>query len=127
MIPPDRIVIRDGLAVHRIGDGPPILLMPGPHRWQQPGDGSAAALVDGVVRLGRQVISFDPSGVANSTRPGRVTMAEMHDCADEALVVAGIDRPVDCRTERALPVPRGARSLLVSRPRVHGFGTAPGG
>jgi proline iminopeptidase len=92
--PPDPLVIHDGLAIYRIGDGPPILLMPGPHRFQQPGDGSASPLIAGLTRLGRQVVSFDPPGAGRSSRPARVSMAEMHDCADEALAAAGVDWPV---------------------------------
>jgi proline iminopeptidase len=95
MTPPDPFAIRDGLAIYRIGEGPPILLMPGPHRFQQPGDGSAAPLIDGLTRLGRQVISFDPPGAARSSRLARVSMAEMHDCADEALAAVGVAGPID--------------------------------
>lgn len=92
---PDPFALRDGLAVYRIGEGPPILLMPGPHHFQQPGDGSAAPLIDGLTALGRQVISFDPPGVGRSSRLARVSMAEMHECADEALAAAGVDGTVD--------------------------------
>jgi proline iminopeptidase len=52
-------------------------------------------LIAGLVRLGRQVVSFGPPGVARSSRPPRVSMAEMHECADEALAAAGVDGPVD--------------------------------
>jgi proline iminopeptidase len=88
-------VIHHGLAIYRIGDGEPVLLMPGPHRFQQPGDGSAAPLIEGLVRLGRQVISFDPPDSGASTRPPHLSMAEMHACADEALAQCGITDPVD--------------------------------
>jgi len=93
--PPEPYAIHDGLAVYRIGGGPPVLLMPGPHRFQQPGDGSAMPLIEGLTGLGRQVISFDPPGSGRSNRPMRLSMSEMHDCADEALGVCGISRPVD--------------------------------
>jgi proline iminopeptidase len=93
--PPDPYLIRDGLAVYRIGEGAPILLMPGPHRYQIPGDGSAAPLIAGLVALGREVISFDPPASGRSTRPMRLSMSEMHDCADEALEISGISGPVD--------------------------------
>ena len=92
---PQPFAIHDGLAVYRIGQGPPVLLMPAPHRFQQPGDGTAGPLVDGLVRLGRQVISYDPPGAGRSTRKPRISMREMHDCADEALAVAGASAPVD--------------------------------
>ena len=92
---PDPFAIRDGLAVYRIGEGPPLLLMPGPHRFQQPGDGTAAPLIEGLTRIGHQVVCFDPPGSGRSTRPARLSMTEMHDCADEALLACDISGPVD--------------------------------
>ena len=75
--------------------GHPVLLMPAPHRYQIPGDGSAGSLIAGLTALGRQVISFDPPASGRSTRPMRLSMSEMHDCADEALAACGISGPVD--------------------------------
>jgi proline iminopeptidase len=69
--------------------------MPGPHRYQLPGDGSAAPLIDGLTGLGRQVISFDPFGSGHSGRTFRLGMEEMHACADEALSACGVSEPVD--------------------------------
>lgn len=91
---PRPLVVRDGLAVYREGAGRPVLLMPGPHRFQIPGDGSAGPLIEGLVRIGHQVISFDPPGSGRSTRPSRLSMEEMHACADESLAVAGIPDPI---------------------------------
>lgn len=88
-------MVHDGLAVYRFGSGEPILLMPAPHRFEIPGDGSATPLIDGLRELGRQVISFDPPGSGNSTRPARLSMSEMHECADEALDVCDVSGPVD--------------------------------
>jgi len=93
--PPEPWAIHDGLAVYRVGDGSPVLLMPAPHRFQIPGDGSAMPLIEGLTALGRQVISFDPPASGRSNRPMRLSMSEMHDCADEALAVCGISGPVD--------------------------------
>jgi pimeloyl-ACP methyl ester carboxylesterase len=87
--------VNNGLAIYRIGVGEPVLLMPGPHRFQQPGDGTAAPLINGLVELGRQVISYDPPGSGHSTRPLHLSMAEMHDCANEALSLCRIADPVD--------------------------------
>lgn len=42
------VEVRDGLALHRLGEGEPILLMPGPHRFQRVGTRSADALIDGL-------------------------------------------------------------------------------
>ena len=69
--------------------------MPGPHRFQRVGTRSGDALVEGLVDVGRRVITFDPPGSGRSTRPARLSMSEMHDCADEALAAVGIDAPVD--------------------------------
>ena len=81
--------------MYRFGQGEPILLMPGPHRFQRPGLRSADALIDGLVGIGRQVVTFDPPGSGHSTRPARMTMREMHDCADEALATSGSSVPLD--------------------------------
>jgi proline iminopeptidase len=87
--------VHAGLAVYRMGPGEPVLLMPGPHRFQRPGIRSADALIDGLVGLGRSVVTFDPPGSGRSTRPAVLGMAEMHKCTDEALQVAGAPTPVD--------------------------------
>ena len=92
---PEPYAIHDGLAVYRIGSGEPVLLMPAPHKFEIPGDGSAAPLIEGLRGLGRRVLSFDPPGSGGSTRPARLSMREMHDCADEALDVCGVAAPVD--------------------------------
>lgn len=87
--------IQDGLAVYRFGRGEPILLMPGPHRFERPGLRMADALIDGLVRLDRQVVTYDPPGSGHSSRPARLGMAEMHQCADEGLEAAGVRGTVD--------------------------------
>lgn len=92
-ISPD--VVQDGLAIYCIGSGAPMLLMPGPHRFQIPGDGSARPLIEGLQALGRQVISFDPPASGHSARPAHLSMAEMHDCTNEALSVLGLSAPID--------------------------------
>jgi uncharacterized protein YjlB/pimeloyl-ACP methyl ester carboxylesterase len=92
---PRPYAIHDGLAVYRFGKGRPVLLMPGPHRFQQPGHRSADVLIAGLTRLRHQVITFDPPGSGRSTRPARLGMPEMHQCADEALEIGGTAGPVD--------------------------------
>ena len=89
------LVVKDGLAVYRFGQGHPVLLMPGPHRFQRPGEGSADALIDGLVVLGRSVVTFDPPGSGYSTRPAHLGMAEMLGCTEEALAACGIIGAVD--------------------------------
>lgn len=88
--------LHNGLAVYRFGSGEPFFLMPGPHRFSRPGERTFDALIDGFARLGRQVITYDPPGSGQSTRPMRLDMAEMLDCADEALHIYGVSDPVDC-------------------------------
>ncbi len=87
--------IRQGLAVYCFGDGEPTLLVPGPHRFQRPGLRSADALIEGLLGLGRSVVTFDPPGSGNSTRPADLGMSEMHSCVDEALDACGVTGPVD--------------------------------
>jgi proline iminopeptidase len=87
--------VHQGLAVYRFNSGgEPVLFMPGPHRFQQPGTRSADALIDGLTDLGRQVITFDPPGAGASTREPRLSMEEMHECATEALTVCGVNQPI---------------------------------
>ena len=92
---PRPALIYDGLAVYSVGQGAPILFMPGPHRFEQPGDRMADALIAGLVALGRRVVTFDPPASGRSTRPARLGMPEMHACASEALLACGIAGPVD--------------------------------
>ena len=87
--------VQRGLAVYRIGEGDPVLLMPGPHRYQQPGDGSSGALIRGLTGTGRSVISFDPPGAGASTREPHLGMNEAHECSVEALAASGVTGPVD--------------------------------
>lgn len=87
--------IHAGLAVYAFGQGEPVLFMPGPHRLEKPGDRMADALIQGLTRLGRRVVTYDPPGAGRSTRPAHLGMAEMHDCADEALAVVGVAGAVD--------------------------------
>jgi proline iminopeptidase len=86
---------HDGLAVYRFASGRPVFFMPGPHRFQRPGLRSADALIDGLARIGREVVTFDPPGSGRSTRSPRIGMAEMIACSDEALDVAGVATAVD--------------------------------
>jgi pimeloyl-ACP methyl ester carboxylesterase len=95
MSPRDAISIRNGLAGYRLGSGEPILLMPGPHRFQRPGLRGADALITGLTALGREVITYDPPGSGRSTRAARVGMEEMIDCTDEVLDRHGVSRPID--------------------------------
>jgi proline iminopeptidase len=90
-------VVVDGLAVYSLGHGgdEPVLLMPGPHRFQRPGLRSADALISGLVGLERTVVTFDPPGSGHSTRPASLGMTEMVECTVQALAAAGVDGPID--------------------------------
>ena len=88
-------LIHDGLAIHRFGEGPPIYLMPAPHRFERPGLRSADMLIDGLVALGREVICWDPPGSGHSTRPADVSLEEMYACTHEVLDVLEIEEPID--------------------------------
>jgi len=89
------ITLHHGLAIHRLGEGEPILFMPGPHRFERPGLRGADVLIEGMVARGRAVITYDPPGSGRSTRPADLSMAEMHECTLEALDSLGITDPVD--------------------------------
>jgi 3-oxoadipate enol-lactonase len=91
----DGYAVHDGLAVYRFGRGSPILLMPGPHRFQRPGITGADALIRGLTALKRSVITFDPPGSGHSTRPAHLGMQEMLNCTSEALNESGVLEPVD--------------------------------
>jgi pimeloyl-ACP methyl ester carboxylesterase len=83
--PYEPYLVHDGLAIYRIGRGEPVLVMPGPHRFERPGLRAADALIEGLAGQDRQVITFDPPGSGRSGRPAHLSMAEMHQCTDQAL------------------------------------------
>lgn len=87
--------VHDGLAVYRFGTGHLVLFMPYPHAVNVVGDRIPDTLVQGLVTLGRQVITFDPPGAGRSTRPLDLTMEEMLGCAGEALRLCGVEGPVE--------------------------------
>jgi pimeloyl-ACP methyl ester carboxylesterase len=117
---PRPYAVHDGLGAYRFGSGRPVLLMPGPHRLEQPGYRSADALIAGLTRLGCQVITFDPPGSGHSTRPARLGMPEMHQCADEALEMVGVAGVVDAFTAATT---RSSRSWNLSGGRWMTFGS----
>lgn len=90
----DPITIHEGLAIYANGDGDPVLLMPYPHSFTRvpAAEGTLASILH---EMGRRVISFDPPGAYRSTRPARVDLSEMLDCACEALDASGVSGPID--------------------------------
>jgi pimeloyl-ACP methyl ester carboxylesterase len=87
--------VHDGLAIFRFGAGQPLLFMPYPHAVSVVGDATPAALIEGLVALGFEVITFDPPGAGQSPRPTRLDMPEILACVEEALAACGITGPVD--------------------------------
>ncbi|HXM57860.1 MAG TPA: alpha/beta hydrolase [Candidatus Dormibacteraeota bacterium] len=51
-------------------------------------------MIEGLARLGREVITFDPPGSGQSPRPPHLDMAETIACAEEALAESGVSGPV---------------------------------
>jgi pimeloyl-ACP methyl ester carboxylesterase len=86
--------MSDGLAIYRVGQGEPLLLMPYPHASTSAptAETKLATLLAG---LPRQALTFDPPGAYRSTRPGRADLPEMLDCALETLDANQISEPVD--------------------------------
>lgn len=56
------------LAVHGIGSGEPVLLIPA-HRFECLGLPEFDVLIEGLTALGRQVITYDPPGSGSSPGP----------------------------------------------------------
>jgi pimeloyl-ACP methyl ester carboxylesterase len=86
-------LLHNGLAIYSTGVGEPLLLMPYPHGF------GVAPIVQGplaavLCELNQRVVSFDPPGAFNTTRPAHVNMPEMLDCAEETLTTLKIEEPL---------------------------------
>jgi pimeloyl-ACP methyl ester carboxylesterase len=88
------ITTRDGLAVYIMGIGLPLLLFPSPHGMTLHST-AESPLTQILARIGRRVITFDPPGAYRSTGPARVDMNEMLECAQFALEICRVNRPID--------------------------------
>ena len=82
--PTEPAEIHHGLAVYQRGQGHPLLALPYPHA------SGGGPMIDGplvslAVGCGFRVSTFDPPGQYRSTRPARVSLDEMLDCATETL------------------------------------------
>ena len=87
------VEIHRGLAVYRSGAGAPVLVLPYPHA------SGGGPMVEGslacvAVASGFQVATFDPPAQYRSTRPARVALDEMVECAAETLDVLRMTEPV---------------------------------
>jgi proline iminopeptidase len=117
--------IRNGLAIYDIGQGDPVLVMPYPHGFTQK-PVAHGPLTQLLTDLGCRVITFDPPGAFDSTRPAKVDMPEMLACAEEALDTCNVVEPVDvaahsmgalCSLALALEKPhRVNRLILIGAP-----------
>lgn len=88
------ITTRDGLAVYTMGSGEPMLLFPSPHGMTLQST-AESPLTQILARMGRRVITFDPPGAYRSTRPARVDMNEMMECAHLALELCRVKEQID--------------------------------
>jgi pimeloyl-ACP methyl ester carboxylesterase len=113
--------VHDGLAVYAAGSGRPVLLMPSPHGFTA-GPAAHSALAGALLRLHRQLVTFDPPGAYASCRPARLDMPEMIAAAQETLQVAGPHVPIDlvghsmsalCALAFALAQPAAVRRLVL--------------
>lgn len=80
----DTLVIKDGLALYRIGKGQPVILMPYPHASAYHSM-SKSLLVPILNNSGFSVLTFDPPGIYNSARKADVSLDEMLQCTNELL------------------------------------------
>jgi pimeloyl-ACP methyl ester carboxylesterase len=87
-------LLKEGLAMYRLGEGEPILFMPYPHGFTTEST-SESALSAVLADLGRQVITFDPSGAFRSSRPAEVSLEDMLGSAQAVLDAFQIQKPVD--------------------------------
>jgi proline iminopeptidase len=85
--------IHNGLAVYQRGEGASVLVFPYPHA-SGGGPMIDGALVSIAVDCGFQASTFDPPAQYRSTRPARVALDEMVDCAVETLDVLRLSEPV---------------------------------
>jgi pimeloyl-ACP methyl ester carboxylesterase len=98
--PPDKSkmkiesLMKEGLALYRLGEGEPVLFMPYPHGFTTEST-SESALAGVLADLGRQVITFDPSGAFRSSRPADVSLEDMLGSALAVLGAFQIQKPVD--------------------------------
>lgn len=85
-------IIRDGLAVFRLGEGVPLLFEPYPHGLGVVGDARFTMLVEGLVGCGREVITFDPAGARRDLElepPGLLALRAAR-AAPSCLAQAGV-------------------------------------
>lgn len=83
------VELNQGLAIYQRGNGVPLLALPYPHA------SGGGPMIDGplsslAVECGFKVATFDPPGQYRSTRPARVSIDEMVECATETLDALGL-------------------------------------
>lgn len=87
-------VVVNGLALYKIGNGTPVLLMPYPHA------GTHVSIAEDAIcktlqKAGYSVLTFDPPGAYSSNRDATVDMQEMITCTLELLAYFNIENPID--------------------------------
>lgn len=78
-----------------MGAGDPIVLVPDPEAADPIAGEPARTLIEGLTRLRRSVVTFDPPGAGRSTRRAALDLPEMIDGIGEAIAAAGVQSPVD--------------------------------
>jgi pimeloyl-ACP methyl ester carboxylesterase len=115
------ITTYDGLAVYTLGAGRPLLLFPSPQGMtlHSTAESPLTYLLAGI---GRRVITFDPPGAYRSTRPARVDMDEMLECAQIVLEICRMNGTVDvvghgtgglCALAMAIELPKRVNRLVL--------------
>ena len=117
----DTMVIKNGLALYRIGAGEPVILMPYPHASAYHSM-SESPLVKILNDLDYSVLTFDPPGIYHSTRITDVTMDEILQCSNELLdffnikdsiMVIGHSQSGFCSIAYSIEYPNRVKSLVL--------------
>lgn len=83
----------NGLACYRRGKGPEVFIMPYPHASSYR-PVAESRLADLVTSAGYSILSFDPPGFMNSSRPPALNLNEMMECTLECLRHFKVENPI---------------------------------
>ncbi len=115
------MLVNNGLALYKIGEGEPVLLMPYPHASAYH-PMSESLLVKIFNDLNFSVLTFHPPGIYHSTRKADVTLKEMLQCSNElfdyfnikdSIMVIGHSQSGFCSIAYAIEYPERVKKLVL--------------